>query len=544
MDLLALRSGSASFNPFTALIGLDTGAEPHELSLSVPVIDKPTAAHYSLLFHEVTHLWSMRTSLLGCVLSVAAARSWDTWSKHRSDAVDIEPATRRLLATWLPILEGLACYAELDYVADEDTDVIHSPVLKVAQFVSLSMNGMPNSRLFQIVRFHRLFEDELLRVLLLDSSRHQAEHAYLVGYLYVKAVAARLAHLCPRLARPATMLPLLIRTLCEHPTILDAVVSDMTVEGALAQLHRSILAIDRATLHRIADWIEDGDSGDVVARFDFLDVHESVNRNALAFLDDSMPWYDALGAAEVEVTLAKLRATGSIYLAEWDSGVLEQVADDAVILRQAADSKSYTLLTPAHFERLRPDRPLSEFANQWHHWLMEQLRGTVGRTLTAALYVDLASGDPGMAFWKDDAFLAVAPYSLGRLRLDDPERRDTLTSLGRGLGLPPTLRRQFGGAIRTPPAFSMAVARSSRWLIAQLVSSARVQERVIQAKLSAIDHGTHNTKLQAWAKPDLTDGLSEFPDTVGRRLDELFDRPGFPPDHCSHCFSQLMPPPG
>lgn len=68
--------------------------------LSIPVLEAPLF-EYSLLLHEATHLWSMKTTLLGCVMPAVAAGLWDV-----------------LLGAYVPILEGLACYAELDYFAN------------------------------------------------------------------------------------------------------------------------------------------------------------------------------------------------------------------------------------------------------------------------------------------------------------------------------------------------------------------------------------------------------------------------------------------
>jgi hypothetical protein len=76
MDLTSLRSGKSYFNPFTALIGLETSAADRRLSLSVPVIEEGRIARYSVLFHELTHLWSMRATLLGAVFSAEAAKAW------------------------------------------------------------------------------------------------------------------------------------------------------------------------------------------------------------------------------------------------------------------------------------------------------------------------------------------------------------------------------------------------------------------------------------------------------------------------------------
>jgi hypothetical protein len=111
MDLFTLRSGEAWFNPFTSLIGLESLGASRELSLAIPVIEEPQMARYSVLFHEVTHLWQMRMTSLGALLSIAAARAWNQWSARPEQPVEIAERTLFLLGTWLPIVEGLATYA-------------------------------------------------------------------------------------------------------------------------------------------------------------------------------------------------------------------------------------------------------------------------------------------------------------------------------------------------------------------------------------------------------------------------------------------------
>ena len=239
MDLFTLRSGEAWFNPFTSLIGLESLGASRELSLAIPVIEEPQMARYSVLFHEVTHLWQMRMTSLGVLLSIAAARAWNQWSARPEQPVEIAERTLFLLGTWLPILEGLATYAELDFSGDEDRDPIHSPVLKVVHYTGPAINGVDSEQEFLHTRLSRIVEHRLLAQLLVDVPVQTDEHAYFSGYLYVKALAARLGALCPALARPARMLPLLIRLLCDHPSIARSQTAGSGTDDILSAVHQT-----------------------------------------------------------------------------------------------------------------------------------------------------------------------------------------------------------------------------------------------------------------------------------------------------------------
>ena len=539
MDLTSLRSGKSHFNPLTALIALETSAADRRLSLSVPVIEDGRFARYSVLFHELTHLWSMRATLLGAVLSGAAAKAWTSWNKQADSAIEVPDRVFELLGTWLAILEGLAMYTELDFEGDEDRDPIHSPVLKVIHYTAPASKGIPNDRQFKLVRFSRVSEDQLLSNLMFDTAHHSTEHAYLVGYLYVKAWARRLSALCPRLEAPARMLPLLIRILCDHPMFVDWRRGKITANELLNAVHRSALSLDGRLLNQIADWVETGDPADVVRRFDSLDLEGSAEKGEMVFPEPTNAWYDDLNYAEV-VTLRHLRGSGSFYLVAWASGTLTYVDEHSIKLRDGSEETEYVMLTSGDFAKFNPDRANFELARGMREHVVQTLQGSLGHLVTAALYIDVASGDPGMAFWKDESLLIASPYSVSSLTKERNDLQQFAENLGASLALSPNLRRDFGRAIKTSNTYFSAASEASRWHLAQLSSSEYLHEAIIRDKLKAIDNGRYVAEFHAWCAPQNPFHVESVPTAALAAYDRIFDFPGFGPGNGLR-FANLLP---
>ena len=527
MDLFSLRSGEARFNPFTALIGLEFLGATRELSLAVPVIEGPKLANYAVLFHELTHLWTMRMTSFGALMSIAGARAWNQWRMHPGQPVELPERIFNLLGTWLPILEGLATYAELDFSGDEDRDPIHSPVLKVIHFTAPAMTQVANEQEFLYTRLSRIVEDRLLAQLLLEPSIQANEHAYFTGYLYVKAMARRLGTLCPQLALPGRMLPLLIRLLCDHPAVLHSQTAECGAEELLCAVHDFALSLDGSLLHRIANWIESGDPQEVVWRFDFLDLERSRNAGELVFHEVDRPDLQELISEDAVTSLGLFRTAGSFYLPAWKSGMLQSVDERSFTLRHGSEDIKYAMLSAADFESRNRANHMEHLALLLHDKMLATLRQAIGREVTAALYVDVASGDPGMAFWVDNQFAFASPYSLRALEGSSDALKQFGENLRRGLSLAPALRGWFGAAIRTSSAFSRAAVRASRWHLAQMISSPRAQDRALQHKLRSIDNGRYLSEMYDWCAPSLTLAIEPMPEKIAAVADRIFDFPGF-----------------
>jgi hypothetical protein len=541
MDLFTLRSGEASFNPFTALIGLESLGGSRELSLAIPVIEDPQIARYSVLFHEVTHLWTMRMTTLGVVLSIAAARAWNEWRAHPNRPVELPERVFHLLGTWLPILEGLATYAELDYSGDEDRDRIHSPLLKVIHFTAPAIKGVANDQEFLHTRLSRVVVDRLLAQLLLEPSIQPNEHAYFTGYLYVKTLASRLGTLCPPLSPPGRMLPLLIRLLCDHPATLRSQTADHSTAELLGAVHESALSLDASLLHKIAGWIETGDPQEVVWRFDFLDLERSRKAGELVFHEYDRQDFRELVADDLIPMLNLFRRAGSFYLPAWKSGVLQSIDEGSFTLRHGSEDVEYRMLSAADFQRRNPGGRARVLASRLLDSMLTRLRQAIGREVTAALYIDMASGDPGMVFWVDGQLAIASPYSLCALERGGDTAKQFEENLVRGHSLAPTMRGRFGAAIRTPAVFPRAAVEASRWHLAQMISSPRGRDRVLQHKLRSIENGGFLSEMYDWCAPPLQLALPPMPEEIAAAMDRIFDFPGFSGSQGAPRLAELMP---
>jgi hypothetical protein len=206
---------------------------------------------------------------------------------------------------------------ELDFSGDEDRDPIHSPVLKVVHYTGPAINGVDSEQEFLHTRLSRIVEHRLLAQLLLDVPVQTDEHAYFSGYLYIKALAARLGALCPALARPARMLPLLIRLLCDHPSIARSQTAGSGTDGILSAVHQTAVSLDHSVLNKIANWVERGDPREVGRRFDFLDIEGSRSSTNLVFYEDDRRDLRELVSDDLVSSMNLFRAAGSFYLPAW-----------------------------------------------------------------------------------------------------------------------------------------------------------------------------------------------------------------------------------
>ena len=484
-------------------------------------------ARYSVLFHEVTHLWEMRMTLLGSLMSIAAARAWKQWKTEPQQPVELGERTSILLGSWLPILEGLALYAELDFSGDEDRDPIHSPVLKVVHFTAPAMRGVTDEQVFLHSRLSRIIEHRLLAQLLLEPSARPEEQAYFAGYLYVKALASRLGALCPALAPPARMLPLLIRILCDHLVMARSQRAECRTEDLLGAVHETAVSLDGSLLHKIANWVEHGDPREVVWRFDYLDIASTRRAGDLVFYEDDRPELHEFVSDDMVPSLNLLKKAGSFYLPVWKSGVLQSIDEDSLTLRQNSAEVKYVLLSAVDFERMNREGAGMGLALRVRETMLGVLRQAVGRDVTVGLYIDMASGDPGMVFWVENEFAFASPYSLRPFGRGADATKEFGENLGRGLSLAPGERSAFGAAIRTSAVFQRAAVDASRWHVASMISSPSARDRILEYKLGAIENGRFSSEMCDWCVPPVPLEVKRMPEPIAVAADRVFDFPGF-----------------
>ena len=127
-----------------------------------------------------------------------------------------------LLGCYLPLLEGLALFSELDVDEKIGDIIIPNPVPLHAQMMTLPWNA-PEGKVIWLAREEQIFEGEgyepgLLRLLFSQTNALETTH-YFVGYLWIKTIAAILARADARFSRSTVILPFLIKLLCDHPIV-------------------------------------------------------------------------------------------------------------------------------------------------------------------------------------------------------------------------------------------------------------------------------------------------------------------------------------
>jgi hypothetical protein len=323
------------------------------------------------------------------------------------------------------------------------------------------------------------------------------------------------------------MLPLLIRILCDHPVIARSQRAEYTVEELLGAVHDTAVSLDSSLLHKIANWVEHRDPREVVWRFDYLDIAETRNAGDLVFYEDDRPDLHEFVSADMIRSLNLLKSAGSFYLPVWKSGVLQSIDEGSLTLRQDSEDVKYVLLSAVDFERMKQGGPGVELARRMREAMLDVLRKAIGREVTVALYIDMASGDPGMVFWVDNEFAFASPYSLHQFGLGADALKQFSENLGRGLSLSPKVRSRFGTAIRSSAVLQRAAVDASRWHLAKLISSPGECDRVLQHKLAAIENGRFSSEMYDWCVPPIPLQIERMPEPIAIAADRVFDFPGF-----------------
>lgn len=251
----------------------------------------------SVILHELTHLTCFRTTRLGWIAHALAARLLKSWT-HNEVPV-LSGRTAQLVAAMTPMLEGLAIYAQLDLDNDNSRLALYSPPVFYAHATSI-FGSTPTPQVLCAARQSQIWSGKgsnrgLLRLLFLDADSSVAtQNVYLIGYLWVKAVAALLSSRCPALRPAEVMLPLLIRMVCDHPALLRAHRGELAINKLVPTIHRSVVEWGADNLGRLAAMLEVESKRD---RIDYLHVADFLEG------DDSALNYMPEADAEVVSTI-------------------------------------------------------------------------------------------------------------------------------------------------------------------------------------------------------------------------------------------------
>jgi hypothetical protein len=152
MDLYSANHAD-SWSPVVSLLTLSPDTQPNTPTL-LPVWEAPKTRFYSTVFHELTHLWSFRTTRLGWFTSYFASALFAQWYEDPKQHIELSTQFQTVLAAYTPLLEGLAMYSQLDYEPEEMVRLLPSPLLLIAEIFKLNQAFYNRSthEIFRLVR--------------------------------------------------------------------------------------------------------------------------------------------------------------------------------------------------------------------------------------------------------------------------------------------------------------------------------------------------------------------------------------------------------
>lgn len=543
MDLRSART-RASFHPLTALIEYEGGWEQRPF-YGIPFVAPGDWSDFSTIQHELTHLWCLRTTRLGWALGRMAAEALTRWQQQPQAPVPVHPQFAALWGAYAGLLEGLAIYAQLDYevVADDDPMLLPGPLTRHAELVE------PDRQLgfLQILRGAREYEiygqpnrPGLLSLLMLTGL--PAQNHYFAGYLYVKAIAAVIGQHAPRLARPDTLLPLLIRLWCSHPALDNTFGDGIKAENLLAELHATILRVTPAQWLGLAQMI--GTNLELVANFDHWDVHAQLEANRfdtpmLTKAEDIYPILGPLLDGPLAMLAEVVRASVSTYLLTHSTGVLQhlELRENRLELDTPHGSQSVQLVpidAMWNFWQQFPNEQLAEklgatwkYAQAHDYLLRHTLEQAVGKEITLANFITLTQpGSFGIVLWVDGQAHPLA-YTPDYYLVKEENNIEALITL-RATTLSPGDRRRFASMLQLDAELDAARARTGEQLLSYLVGSLRSRQLLLSRRL-AFARSPSAQQITAWCHPSpLRKGPWLLAPEASAWLNTIFDFPGFP----------------
>ncbi|MEW6339108.1 MAG: hypothetical protein RXR20_19655 [Paraburkholderia sp.] len=542
MQLLAL-DGCERYHTLASLV--ESGAE--ELSANLFMGFDPTDNHVrvSRVLHEITHVASFRTTRLGFWIARIATPLFRTQIGEATP--DIPDSVQTLLGMFAPLLEGLAIYGQLDYDADNTEAVLPFPLNKITtNNAAASFHGGPLAAL----RGAKLMavSDGLLTELFVRKIGETAH--YFIGYLYVKAVAAHIARFAPELGAPSTLLPLLIRLICDHPAIERAVDGKLKAEDILGAVHSSLRGLTCAHVEMLDrmlrnEWLR--------ANFDNWDIHAQLQAGETAqFIlhSESNPLFphndhhdDLDNAQETLSTYVVLRASTSVHLTSWTSGTLIEAVDEGTHVRFRLaggvgdrPTRDVKLILYSRVETVCKGLGEDAFAKleALDESVLEHARqAAAGSRITVGNYLTLTKGIHGTALWVDGKIKNVIPFSLLENQVDIEEFDITTT----GLMLSPDYRLAVARSLRVSDVQNAARGYANEFLLEALVSNPEHQLVARSGRLNPFLTSASRAALADWCAHPYFHLDGRLDADVVDRLTEIFDRPHFG----GGSFNELLP---
>jgi hypothetical protein len=554
MDLRSARY-DAYWHPFTGLIeheGVWAVHAFHGLPFVVepPMVDDRSVA--TIIHHELTHHACARTTRLGFAYSAEAARLLRAF-RQGGDLTLTAPA-KLLLGIYLPILEGLAVYAELD--ADERADdiIIPNPVPLHAQMIELAWNQDNSGEVLRIARESQIYEkpdkqDGLLRLLFAEPNSPETS-PYLVGYLWIKTAVAHIRRINPALARPTIALPLLIKLLCDHPVIAEVWKERAGKDAIISGLLDSVLSLDQPALARIAAALKDEEA---LSTFELWDLHGFIadkNLSTPKLVEDTRPFFEG---DEPDELVTQLRCGASLHFPSRATGLLvdvkhrDQDLDDLELETDTGERISVHLMRVRTIWRLYAGldhyQPLirehlhkAETLEQYFWNLMGEWKGS---RVTIAQYWGIAQPPmPGIVVWHDDGRMVQLPYEPHWYHY-----KDHIFLTREGLKVSIDEKKRFAMSLAKTPAVTSLARQATADLLSHLVSGERARRSIIEKRLGGVLGPAAREALENWVSfPLFPPEVWSLEEPAVSELSAHFDMPGFPTIRRHFDFTELLPP--
>jgi hypothetical protein len=490
----------------------------------------------SHILHEITHVASFRTTRLGFwIARVGAALLQARGNLPRHARLDVPESAHVLLGAFAPLLEGLALYAQLDYEADNVDSVLPFPLNKITanqSAIALSTDPLKAMRFAREMAISSGILSDLFVV------PNPATAHYFAGYLYVKAVAAKIARVAPSLDDASTLLPLLVRLICDHPVIELMLQRNLNVDDAIAAIHASLRDLTSARIETIAKMLEVRQFRD---DFDNWDIHAQLARGgasaAPVLHSDANPLFAGM---EESHEYRLLRWACNVYSTYWTSGKLAACSDDGgeLTLRLAGASGEWTASIWMKSRLVAFQRDMTDEFLALHAHFDDALREIVRQAaasravVTIANYLTLTKGVQGTAVWVNGQLRIVIPSSLVDNRLDETEMELAVA----GLALAPDERLDFAQRLRRSDTQSVARSRASELLMQALVSDPVWRAIALECRLTGVLVAQPaRDALVAWCERAVYVGRAD--PIVTASLTPIFDRLHFG----GGPFSDLLP---
>lgn len=518
-----------------SLYGLPMLAQPVRVNGRLPI---------SIIHHELAHLASARTTRLGLALGAEAARL--LWEHRRGEPLAASERARAIMAGFLPVLEGLAIYAELD--ADEVSGdlLLSHPISQHSQMLWQHWPA-PERHIYFYAMAERIFEPEpqfveqygednhgLLQILFGDHSSPASAH-YLVGYLWVKSAVAVIARHAPRLARFPVALPLLTRLFCDHPIIEAVWRGDVDHTAIPTALLETVNGLDEVTLMRLEQAL---DINDVQKNFDHIDFH--------TFLTDvTETSLKTHGDDEIDVFLSEddiaqygsifssLRAAASMHFIGSACGVLESAKCDSngialVIRNKAEEAISWTApnlskMWARFFAGLHHQESAMALADEIQRHCFNKLQERVGQHVELANFWLISDrGVFGTAVWDPDGKWFQIPITPDAI---DPEM---IPYVKASLAISLQERRDFADNLGHDYRDNVLEDEVMEIYLKNLISDPFLCGRLIDRRFIGVLSGDERRDVRRWVVyPMDAPRTWELAPATLTALSEVFDMPGF-----------------